>query len=88
LRCLTLSASPQPLRRTVVRELERAGISCSLAVKLMGHKTDNIYSRDAIVAEADLAEGVARRAKSYARTRTLPAQSADLGSFRGRGESA
>lgn len=66
------------LRRTVVRELERAGVSRSVAMKLTGHKTENIYRRYAIVAEADLAEGVARRAKFFARTRTLPAHSDEI----------
>lgn len=61
-----------------MRELERAGVSRSVAMKLTGHKTENIYRGYAIVAEADLAEGVARRAKLYARTRTLPAHSDEI----------
>ena len=44
-------------------------------MKLTGHKTENIYRRYAIVVKADLAEGVARRARLQARTRTLPAHS-------------
>jgi integrase len=66
------------LRRTVVRELERAGVSRSVAMKLTGHKTENIYRRYAIVAEADLADGVARRTRLQASSRTVPAQSADF----------
>lgn len=47
-------------RRTAVRRLERSGVSRSVAMKLTGHKTESIYRRYAIVAGADLAEGVRR----------------------------
>jgi integrase len=53
---------PHDFRRTVVRNLERAGVARSVAMKLTGHKTEAVYRRYAIVSEADLAEGVERLA--------------------------
>ena len=45
-----------------MRNLERAGVPRSVAMKLTGHKTESIYRRYAIVSEGDLAEGVAKLA--------------------------
>jgi phytoene/squalene synthetase len=84
-------------RRTAVRNLERAGVPRSVAMKLTGHQTESVYRRYAIVAEADLADGVAKLAALHARqdptphaavvhlarrTSTELAQSADRGANR------
>lgn len=50
-------------RRTAVRNLERAGVSRSSAMKMTGHKTEAVYRRYAIVSEQDLHEAAAKLAK-------------------------
>jgi len=47
---------PHDFRRTAVRNLERAGVSRSAAMKMVGHRTEAIYRRYAIVSESDLRE--------------------------------
>jgi integrase len=44
------------LRRSAVRNLERAGVSRSVAMKITGHRTEAVYRRYAIVATSDLRE--------------------------------
>ena len=53
------------LRRTAVRNLERAGVSRSVAMKRTGHKTESVYRRYAIVSESDLTDGVRKLAGLY-----------------------
>lgn len=51
---------PHDFRRTAVRNLERAGVPRSTAMKMVGHKTESIYRRYAIVDETMLKEGAAK----------------------------
>ncbi len=57
-------------RRTAVRNLERAGVPRSTAMKLTGHLTDSIYSRYAIVDSSMLEEGVAKLATLHANSQS------------------
>ena len=50
------------LRRSAVRNLERAGVSRSVAMKLTGHKTEAVYRRYAIADKTALEEGVSKLA--------------------------
>jgi integrase len=51
---------PHDLRRSAVRNMERRGLSRSVAMQLTGHKTEAVYRRYAITSEGDLREGVDR----------------------------
>jgi len=51
---------PHDFRRTAVRNLERAGGPRSTAMKMVGHRTESIYRRYAIVDKATLKEGAAK----------------------------
>lgn len=45
---------PHDIRRTAVRNLDRAGVSQTRAMALVGHKTPAIYKRYNITSEQDL----------------------------------
>ena len=54
---------PHDFRRTAVRNLERAGVPRSVAMKMVGHRTESVYRRYAIVDEAMLREGAEKLAR-------------------------
>ena len=66
---------PHDFRRTAVRNLERAGVPRSTAMAMVGHRTEAIYRRYAIVDEVMLHEGGAKLA-AYAegKERTMRAE--------------
>jgi integrase len=47
-------------RRSAVRRYDRTGVSREVAKRLVGHKTDSMYQRYNIVAEDELATGLAQ----------------------------
>jgi len=72
---------PHDLRRSGVRNMERAGVPRSVAMAMVGHKTESMYRRYAIVDEAMIREGAKKLAGlvqdpvQAAPARTLPSKS-------------
>jgi integrase len=63
---------PHDFRRTAVRNLERAGVPRSTAMKMVGHRTEAIYRRYAIADEAMLREGAEKLAALHASVSETP----------------
>jgi len=59
--------------------METAGVPRSVAMKLTGHKTENVYRRYAIVSDADLEETAHRIASVTFRSRSAAATGNPVG---------
>lgn len=62
------------LRRTAVRNMERAGLSRSAAMSLTGHVTESVYARYAIVDEEVQREALTKLARSVTVPSAMPSQ--------------
>lgn len=65
LRAVGVVAWAHDLRRSMTRTLERAGVSRSVAMSLIGHKTESMYRRYAIVDSSAQREGVVKLAAAH-----------------------
>ena len=58
---------PHDMRRSVVRNFRKAGLSESEGTMLSGHKTNSVYRRYDIIDEQDLRESMAKVQEHLAR---------------------
>ena len=62
---------PHDFRRTAVRNLEQAGVPRSVAMAMVGHKTESIYRRYAIVDQGMLTDAAQKLSRFHAGSRAL-----------------
>ena len=55
-------------RPTAVRNLERAGVARSVAMRITGHKAESVYRRYAIVSDAGLQEAARKLGGTFSGT--------------------
>lgn len=73
-------------RRTAVRNLVRAGVPDTVAMKMTGHKTRSVFDRYDIVDEEDIRDGLGRLAPTGNRSKTREQGSVGrVTGFEGRG---
>jgi len=60
------------LRRSAVRNMERAGVPRKVAMSISGHKTENVYRRYDIVAERDLSDASTRMDAYFSAMKARP----------------
>jgi integrase len=64
---------PHDFRRTAIRNLERAGVPRSAAMAMVGHKTESVYRRYAIIEEGMLNEAGVKLQTLYDNAKAGPA---------------
>ena len=73
---------PHDFRRSAARRCEQSGIPRSTSMKLLGHKTDSVFRRYAVVANKDLETATAKLAASRHSLGIVEQETAESGSER------
>lgn len=62
---------PHDFRRTAIRNLERDGVPRSVAMAMVGHQTEEVYTRYAIVDQAMIREAAVKMNRGATARRSL-----------------